>query len=296
MLGVIGLSFVGALLFALLPTGIGFLISIIKKVRFKRDVRYEIISFVVNFLCMVLILYVSCEPQTFIIVISWMWVPLLVLSLVFDLFDDNFEKHYIKSTFILAIITVLLFFSRFFILTQNMIFVYDISEINMPYSAISIDEIKHNNIVAKLCEDENSAYRIGDPNIRKVNGDFVYIYRIGNNSFQNYIPGYVVYEMDEEPRFISKRINFDTSFFNSRDALRTVRREYPTVIIGEHKFDIDDDWNPYEVFVYRENLFYSNGKDYGLILLNLSDGTCEKYPVSENKIPEWVDFTSFEPK
>lgn len=60
------------------------------------------------------------------------------------------------------------------------------------------------------------------------------------------------------------------------------------------KFDIDNEYNPYEVFAYREKIFSSNGKDYGIVTLNLMDGTVNKY--TENKIPSWVDFKTTYPR
>ena len=134
-------------------------------------------------------------------------------------------------------------------------------------------------------------YFVDSPEMRKVNGEDIAVYRIKNNSEQNeYIPGYFIQRSGKLPEIVNKRIYFDTSVFDKRDSLTTIRRKYPTVIIGDHKFDLDDDYNPYEIFEYREHLFSSNGKDYGIIVLNLMDGTSEKYTV--DKIPAWIDFTT----
>ncbi len=111
-----------------------------------------------------------------------------------------------------------------------------------------------------------------------------------------YIPGYFIQEEGELPKLVQNRIYYVTSYVNGRDVLRTIRRKYPTVILGDHKFDIDDNWNPYEVYVYRESMYASNGEDYGLIILNLKDGTSQKYPISEGKIPSWVDFETNYPR
>ena len=136
--------------------------------------------------------------------------------------------------------------------------------------------------------------------MRQVNGKNITVYKVenkvGNLNDTEYIPGYFIQEEGEIPKLISKRIYYDTSYVNKKDALRTIRRKYPTVILGDHKFDIDDNWNPYEVFVYRESMYSSNGEDYGLIILNLKDGTSEKYPVHEGKIPSWVDFETNYPR
>lgn len=135
--------------------------------------------------------------------------------------------------------------------------------------------------------------------MRKVNGDDIAVYHIKNNWGQNlgnaeYIPGYAIQKSGKLPEMVNKRKYFDTSFTNKRDALRTIRRKYQTETIGNHKFDLGDDYNLYEIFEYREDLFYSNGNNYGIIILNLVDGTSEKYTV--DKIPYWVDFTTTYPR
>lgn len=106
----------------------------------------------------------------------------------------------------------------------------------------------------------------------------------------------IIFGIKQKKSDITKRIYFDPSYLNKKDALRTVRRAYPTVYIGGSKFDVDDDYNPYFVYEYRENFFYSNGDDYGLIILNMQDGTINKYTASFGDIPDWIDFETTYPR
>lgn len=144
-------------------------------------------------------------------------------------------------------------------------------------------------------------YSIAKPEMRKVGSNDIAVYEVSNintaNNLTEYIPGYFIQKSaDSLPSFIQKRYYYSTSYIGRRDALRTVRRKYPTAIIGDSKFDIDDDFNPYQIFLYRENLSHSNGSDYGIIVLNLKDGSSEMYPAAEDNTPSWVDFSSTYPR
>ena len=166
--------------------------------------------------------------------------------------------------------------------------------------AVSSDEILAKVELKINNSDWRDKYDVDSPEMRQVKGENIAVYHIKDKLAQSagssteYIPGFAIQKENELPQIVSKRIYFDTSYINKRDALRTVRRKYQTVVIGAHKFDIDDDYNPYEIFEYRENLFSTNGKDYGIIVLNLMDGTSEKYQVEE--IPDWVDFKTTYPR
>ena len=177
-----------------------------------------------------------------------------------------------------------------------MIYAHDMSNVDVSY-AVASDEVLAK-MELKIDNNWKDKYDIGTPEMRNVNGKNLAVYHIKNLNdgidAEEYIPGFAVQEENQIPQIITKRIYFDTSYMNKKDALRTVRRNYPTIVLGEHKFDIDDEYNPYEVFAYRAKIFSSNGKDYGIVTLNLMDGTVNKY--TENKIPSWVDFKTTYPR
>lgn len=300
MLGVIFWSFIGALICMVIIVGIGFVRNRknMDESKINTRINWAIVIFIFEFFALLIIFYVSCNPQTLVTVIKWTWVPLIfvwVFNIVFSR-KEECDTEWIV-TLIIAIISGTVCIVSLFVPVQNLIYVRDMKDVDVTY-AVSSDEL-----LAKVeLKIDNSKfaenYTIVGPEMRHVKGKDIALYHIkvksGNTT--EYIPGYAIQEENELPKIISKRIYFDTSYENKRDALRTVRRKYPTVILGDHKFDIDDNWNPYEIYEYRENLFYTNGKDYGIIILNLMDGTCEKYPAAENKIPSWVDFETTYPR
>lgn len=267
---------------------------------FCERLPYIISSFVIEAVYMMVFLYVSCKPQTILIALIWMW-PALIANFVISLIGNGGQNADIIVSGALLAISGILCMAIPLGPVQNLIYVHDMENVDLTY-VVSSDEI-----LAKMeLKIDNVKWRekyvIESPEMRQVNSENVAVYHIkdavaeGGNGNTEYIPGYAIQKEGEMPEIISKRIYFDTSYTGKKDALRTIRRKYPTVVIGDCKFDIDDNWTPYMIYEYRENLFSSNGEDYGLIILNLMDGTCEKYPISENKIPTWVDFTTTYPR
>lgn len=299
MLNVLILSFIGALICTIITSGVG-LVMHRDDIYFDGRVGYMIASFIIDFVYMMLFLYVTCIELTILAVARWMW-PILIFDIVILLFCKN-KEYELKSTCILAVVSGIICLSVNFAPVQNLIFAHDMKNVDISY-AVTSDEI-----LAKIeLKIDNSVYNrdrysVESPQMRLVDGKYIAVYHIvdakADSMLENteYIPGYAIQEKGKLPEIIPCRIYFDTSFINSRDALRTVRRKYKTEVIGNCKFDVDDEGNPFEIFEYRESLYSSNGNDYGLIILNLSDGTSEKYPVSENRIPEWVDFETTYPR
>lgn len=299
MLETIGLSFIGAL-FCTLITGVIGAIARRDWYDIKERLGFTLTSFVIEFAWMNAFLYYSCKPFTLITVLIWMW-PALFANIIISIFFfyDSTENCDCVSFVILTIISGITCIACYLGPVQNLIYVHDMYNTDISY-AISSDEI-----LAKVELKINNSnwrdkYSVDSPEIRQVNGESIAVYHINDSheeqgtSNTEYIPGFAIQEKGELPKIVSKRIYFDKSYSNKRDALRTIRRKYQTVVIGDYKFDIDDSYNPYEIFEYRENVFSTNGKDYGLIILNLMDGTSEKYPIDQ--IPSWVDFTTTYPR
>lgn len=287
MLNVFIYGLIASLVTMIIIAGVG------KIVTKELEIGKSIAAFIILFVWIICLLYFSCMEQTIFAIIRWLWIPLIIVWIVF-VFGGDEEYAGIIGT--LIIISGLFCISNLFTPKQTMIYLHDMEEVDIAY-AITSDEILAR---IQLRTDFRDKYKIDTPRMRKVNGKDIAVYPVRDKKESQggeqseYIPGYAIQEENQLPKFVRKRIYFDTSYENERDAKRRVRKEYPTFIIGAHVFDVDDEWNPYEVFEYRENLYTTNGEDYGLILLDLRDGTCKHYKAAE--VPEWVDFKTTEPK
>lgn len=293
MLNILLWSFLGALVCTILTM----VLPIIKD-RKGLDIRlkFSILTFAIDFFYMVIFLYVSCNSQTYLTVIMYMFPALVVNAVIMYATGNQIEGNF---NIILAVISFVLCFIQFAFPVQKLVYVHDMENVDVTYTISSEELIARTELkIGNNNGTWKNKYSACEPEMRKVNGRNIAVYEIkesyGEIGSTEYIPGYAIQEKDGSIKIISKRIYFSISYENSKDALRTVRRKYPTVIIGDHKFDIDDNWNPYEVFMYRESFFSSDGKDYGLIILNLMNGTSKKYPM--DKVPSWVDFKSTYPR
>lgn len=298
MLGILLLSFVGAFVCTAITEGIGLIVYRKYDNELGRRILCIIASFILDLIYMVTVFDIFRQELTVLGIARYIW-PILILDCIIIRFVMKYADYGFISTIILAIISLIICISGEFAPVQYLIYAHDIENVDISYAAPSseilgkIDVKTYNNGCGRK-------YYVENPEIRFVNGKYIAVFHIGESILTDihleYIPGYAIQEEGKNPEIVPSRIYFDTSFTDDRDALRVVRRKYKTEVIGEHKFDIDDDGNPYEIFAYRENLYFSNGEDYGLIILNLNDGTSEKYPVSENQIPEWVDFETTYPR
>lgn len=304
MLRIIPLSFIIALICA----GISTVFSIIldrkdEKFKLKNRIIGGIVLLLIDFGYMMIVFYCGCYSITFISAAMYILPCLLVeafticaYNCVFELNDGRIISEWIVTGCI-AIIVIAIRISVIFAPAQNLTYKHDMENVDITY-AISSDEILAK-IELKVDEAFRNNYAIEEAEMRQVNGKNIAVYKVTDNTGDGsteYIPGYFIQEENELPKLVTKRIYYDESYENKWDDERTIRRKYPTVILGDHKFDIDDDWNPYEVYCYREKMFSSNGDDYGFIILNLKDGTSEKYPVTEGNIPTWVDFETNIPR
>lgn len=108
----------------------------------------------------------------------------------------------------------------------------------------------------------------------------------------NGIPGYVLVspvDMSAEYVTLEKNMNYVPSAYFSKNLTRHIRFHYPTKMIHNIWFEIDEEGNPYYIAsVYNNTIGLFGGKDIvGTIIVNPVTGDMDYYDVSE--IPSWVD-------
>ena len=106
------------------------------------------------------------------------------------------------------------------------------------------------------------------------------------------IPYYVTVDMATQNADLvelSEGMRYSPSEYFSRDLMRHVRFHYPTKMIDEISFEINDAGEPYWVLpYYTYTIGIVGGKDIaGIILCNAVTGELTDYPVSD--IPQWID-------
>lgn len=107
------------------------------------------------------------------------------------------------------------------------------------------------------------------------------------------IPGYV--SVDPVSVNSAEYVEFKTPIFYtesayfSKDLMRKLRFSYPTKILGEPHFELDDEDNPYYIVAcYKPNVFMFGALDVNeVIIFNPCDGSSKIYQIGE--VPTWVD-------
>lgn len=106
------------------------------------------------------------------------------------------------------------------------------------------------------------------------------------------IPGYVLVspvDMSAEYVTLEKNMKYVPSAYFSKNLARHIRFHYPTKMIYDTWFEIDEEGNPYYIAtVYDNTIGLFGGQDIvGAILVNPINGDMKYYDVSE--VPSWVD-------
>jgi|GEM_PF-7107055 len=278
-----------------------------RKEKLKENLLYTTIIFFVDIVLIAVLFYVCSFTQTIVSLIINMW-SILLFNVLINFFrrvftdididigtdmDININYNFHTNCILCVISLILLLSGKIITPAQNFIYTYNEDDIEVAYIVSSGE------LMAKTSLNlERYSLVILKPEIRKVKEEFVAIYKIERReSFRGkveYIPGYGIQYSGESIQFVTKRSYFDTSLYNSRDTKRMIRRNYPTVILLDSKFDIDDELNPFQIYLYRENLYYAKEGSYGVITIDLQNGSIQKY--SNDEIPIWVDFISSIPK
>lgn len=112
------------------------------------------------------------------------------------------------------------------------------------------------------------------------------------NNKNDGIPSYITVDMTTQQTVIhrlEKGIRFSPSGFFGDDLRRHLQFKYPTVMMSEPVFEIDDEGCPYWVvskLVHRVGLFGGTDVD-GIIIVDAVTGDIEDYSMDE--IPEYID-------
>lgn len=106
------------------------------------------------------------------------------------------------------------------------------------------------------------------------------------------IPYYVTIDMATQETnlvHLDEGMKYSPSEFFGRDLYRHVRMKYPTRMLDELSFEIDEAGHPYWVMPYYNYSFgIFGGRDVmGIILVDAVTGDTEEYTVGE--VPTWID-------
>ncbi|KAA0545281.1 hypothetical protein FZW96_18055 [Bacillus sp. BGMRC 2118] len=142
-----------------------------------------------------------------------------------------------------------------------------------------------------------SYYELGNLQIQKVKGEFVYIAPVEFSGFFKWvngdkIPGYFslsATDSSANPKFIKAEMNYTPSAYFHKNIERKIRMEYPAYIFyGDPQLEVDDEGTPHYIRTFGEFVSARNGfVAKGVVVVNPASGAAKSYSLSD--APEFLD-------
>ncbi|MBE1553154.1 hypothetical protein [Sporosarcina limicola] len=144
---------------------------------------------------------------------------------------------------------------------------------------------------------DTSYYELGNLQIQKVDGKFVYIAPVEFSGFFKWFngkttPGYFTMsatDSSDNPKFVKTEMAYTPSSFFHKQVERHMRMEMPNLIFyGDVQLEIDDEGKPHYIRSYGNFITARNGFDVkGIVMVNPETGAVEKYALAD--VPEFID-------
>lgn len=142
-----------------------------------------------------------------------------------------------------------------------------------------------------------SYYELGNLQIQKVNGEYVYIAPVEFSGLWKWFngkttPGYFTMsatDSTDNPKFIKSEMTYVPSAFLNKNLERHIRLENPTLIFyGDPQLEVDDEGKPFYIRSYGEFISARNGFDAkGIVMVDPATGDSEVLTL--DKVPEFID-------
>lgn len=142
-----------------------------------------------------------------------------------------------------------------------------------------------------------SYYELGNLQIQKVNGEYVYIAPVEFSGIFKWFngkttPGYFTMsatDSSDNPKFVKAEMSYVPSAFFNQNLERHIRLQYPTLIFyGDTQLEISEKGKPYYIRSYGEFISARNGFDVkGVVLVDADTGKTEKFGLAD--VPAFID-------
>lgn len=142
-----------------------------------------------------------------------------------------------------------------------------------------------------------SYYELGNLQIQKVNGEYVYIAPVEFSSLFKWwngktIPGYFkmsATNASDNPKFIKVEMAYTPSSYLHKNVVRHMRMNAPNLIFyGDVQLEIDEDGKPFYIRSYGNFVTARNGFEVeGIVAVDATNGALKQYALED--IPGFID-------
>lgn len=142
-----------------------------------------------------------------------------------------------------------------------------------------------------------SFYELGNLQIQKVNGEYVYIAPVEFSGFFKWwngetTPGYFMLSATDSsanPKFVEAEMAYVPSAYLNSDLERYMRLHYPTLVFnGDAQLEVDEDGKPYYIRTYGQFISARDGFDaQGIVMVDAATGETSKFALED--VPAFID-------
>lgn len=142
-----------------------------------------------------------------------------------------------------------------------------------------------------------SYYELGELQIQKVDGEYVYIASVEFSGFFKWwngksTPGYFTISATDSsanPKFKKSDMIYTPSSFFNKNIERHIRMQYPeSIFYGGTQLEIDNEGKPYYIRTFGKFISARNGfKVTGVVVVEPNSGNTKQYALAD--VPEFID-------
>lgn len=293
-------SLIAGLIFALLL--MPFLSPKIKGAKTKQPTATFLIGTIILFFIIILATFYFTNLDRN---LSVLWAPVIIFAAVGAIFSTGIEQK-IKGLIFLASLAIGVYFLTAFVFNANAKF--DSANMTEKVEIETFDEketpasvppqFARNKMKKAFGQVPNTSYyELGNLQIQKIDGKYVYIAPVEFSGFFKWMngdvtPGYFTVSATDSsanPKFIKAEMSYTPSSFFNKKIERHMRMNYPnTIFYGDVQLEVDDDGKPYYIRSYGEFISARNGFEVkGIVMVDPKTGKTNSYTL--NKVPDFID-------
>ncbi|MGX9132999.1 hypothetical protein ACWV26_01200 [Rummeliibacillus sp. JY-2-4R] len=236
---------------------------------------------------------------------SGLWPALLVISIIGTLLSNGNERK-IKGIIALAslVFGAYLLAAPLFNANQK----YQSAEMAKKVELKAFDDTKtpasvppkfaRNKMKKAFSQVPNTSYyELGNLQIQKVKGEYVYIAPVEFSDFFKWMkgkesPGYLMMSAtnsSDNPKFVSSPMVYTTSAYLNNNVERHMRlANTKEIFYGDAQLEVNDDGKPYYIRTYGTFISGRNGFDpKGIVMIDAETGDSKTYELKD--VPEFID-------
>jgi hypothetical protein len=237
--------------------------------------------------------------------LSSLWFFFIIVTAIGALLSTGVER-WIKSLLFLGSLLIATYFLTAYMFNADE--KYEVAKMEEKIEIKAFDEketpasvppqFARNKMKKAFGQVPNTSYfELGNLQIQKVNGEYVYIAPVEFSGFfkwrkGEHTPGYFTLSATNSsanPKFIQSEMVYTPSSYFNKNIERHIRMQYPkTIFYGEVQLEVDDNGKPYYIRSFGEFISARNGFAVkGVVVVDSKNGATKAYTLSE--VPEFID-------